>query len=99
MLLGLSGGGCFRAFAGLEATLRLASSGAVAISSTMVRVDEPANAGVETSELFEIVFIKRELPRQFTQPYGATRFHASAKPLAEQDQSCTCHYEFFLDFT
>ena len=38
MLFGLSGGGCFRAVAGLEASLELASSGTVAIPSAMTRV-------------------------------------------------------------
>ena len=54
MLLGLSGGGCFGAFAGLEATLRLASSGGVSVSSAMTRVDYPANAGIRKSELFDM---------------------------------------------
>ena len=46
MLFGLSGGGCFRAVAGLEASLKLASSGLVAILSATMRVYYPDNSAM-----------------------------------------------------
>ena len=47
-LFELSGGGCFRAVVGLEASLKLASSGSVAIPSAIVRVYYPGNDAMKS---------------------------------------------------
>ena len=47
MLLGLSGGGCFRAFAGLDDTLKFASSDTELILCAMLRVYYPGNGRLE----------------------------------------------------
>ena len=64
MLFGLSGGGCFRAVAEPEASLKLASSGLVAILSAMMRVYYPDNRAMvkkNGSSLF-----KKKLPQHGT---------------------------------
>ena len=64
MLFGLSGGGCFRAVAGLEASLKLASSGLVAILSATMRVYYPDNIAMVRKNGSRLCLSKRELPQR-----------------------------------
>ena len=89
MLFELSGGGCFRAVAGLEASLKLASSGLAEILSAMMRVYYPDNGTMGRRNGSRPCPCKKKLPQHSSNlifPCG------SAKHLAEHSHSChsTC---------
>ena len=69
MLFGLSGGGRFRAVAGLEASLKLASSGLVAILSATIRVCYPDNSAMVRKNGSRPCLSKRSFLSMAATPY------------------------------